>query len=199
MKSSTVRILLAALVAGALGILASLWWGGSPLLRSDSGQRALQAALDASAPPPPAGVTPARPGDSMRPFQLPDLSGEAKSLPGEYAGRPLLINVWASWCGPCIEEMPALDRYARVQGTSGTQVIGLALDNPEAIREFLGRVPVGYPILVDAPGPADASVWLGNRKGVLPYSVLVGADGRIVKQKVGPFAEGEIETWAASP
>ena len=199
MRSSTVRILLAALVAGALGILASLWWGGSPLLRSDSGQRALQAALDASAPPPPAGVTPARPGDSMRPFQLPDLSGEVKSLPGAYAGRPLLINVWASWCGPCIEEMPELDRYARVQGTSGTQVIGLALDNPEAIREFLGRVPVGYPILVDAPGPADASVWLGNRKGVLPYSVLVGADGRIVKQKVGPFAEGEIETWAALP
>ena len=199
MKSSTVRILLTALVAGALGILASLWWGGSPLLRSDSGQRALQAALDASAPPPPAGVTPARPGDSMRPFQLPDLSGEVKSLPVAYAGRPLLINVWASWCGPCIEEMPELDRYARVQGTSGTQVIGLALDNPDAIREFLGRVPVGYPILVDAPGPADASVWLGNRKGVLPYSVLVGADGRIVKQKVGPFVQGEIETWAASP
>ena len=199
MRSSTVRILLAALVAGALGILASLWWGGSPLLRSDSGQRALQAALDASAPPPPAGVTPARPGDSMRPFQLPDLSGEVKSLPGAYAGRPLLINVWASWCGPCIEEMPELDRYARVQGTSGTQVIGLALDNPDAIREFLGRVPVGYPILVDAPGPADASVWLGNRKGVLPYSVLVGADGRIVKQKVGPFVQGEIETWAALP
>ena len=199
MRSSTVRILLAALVAGALGILASLWWGGSPLLRSDSGQRALQAALDASAPPPPAGVTPARPGDSMRPFQLPDLSGEVKSLPVAYAGRPLLINVWASWCGPCIEEMPKLDRYARVQGTNGTQVIGLALDNPDAIREFLGRVPVGYPILVDAPGPADASVWLGNRKGVLPYSVLVGADGRIVKQKVGPFVQGEIETWAASP
>ena len=199
MRSSTVRILLAALVAGALGILASLWWGGSPLLRSDSGQRALQAALDASAPLPPAGVTPARPGDLMRPFQLPDLSGESKTLPGEYPGRPLLINVWASWCGPCIEEMPELDRYARVQGTSGTQVIGLALDNPDAIREFLGRVPVGYPILVDAPGPADASVWLGNRKGVLPYSVLVGADGRIVKQKVGPFVQGEIETWAALP
>ena len=196
MKSSTVRILLAALLAGALGILASLWWGGSPLLRSDGGQRALQAALDASAPQPPAGVTPAKPGDFMRPFQLPDLSGESKTLPGEYPGRPLLINVWASWCGPCIEEMPKLDRYARVQGTNGTQVIGLALDNPDAIREFLGRVPVGYPILVDAPGPADASVWLGNRKGVLPYSVLVGADGRIVKQKVGPFVEGEIETWA---
>jgi hypothetical protein len=49
---------------------------------------------------------------------------------------------------------------------------------------------------VDTPGPADASVWLGNRKGVLPYSVLVGADGRILKQKVGPFAVGEIDSWS---
>jgi peroxiredoxin len=91
--------------------------------------------------------------------------------------------------------MPELDRYARSQGPAGVQVIGLALDTPENIRQFLERVPVAYPILVDTPGPADASVWLGNRKGVLPYSVLVGADGKILKQKVGPFAPGEIDSW----
>lgn len=118
-----------------------------------------------------------------------------QSLPQAYPGRPLLINVWASWCGPCIEEMPELERYARSQPKDGLQVIGLALDSPENIRDFLGRVPVSYPILVDTPGPADASVWLGNRKGVLPYSVLVGADGEILKQKVGPFAPGEITRW----
>ena len=56
-------------------------------------------------------------------------------------------------------------------------------------------MPVSYPVLVETPGPADASVWLGNRKGVLPYSVLVGADGRILKQKVGPFEHGEISGW----
>ena len=76
------------------------------------------------------------------------------------------------------------------------QVVGLALDTPENIRGFLRRVPVDYPILVDTPGPADASVWLGNRKGVLPYSVLIGADGRVIKQKVGPFAPREIDGWA---
>ncbi|SDQ83040.1 TlpA disulfide reductase family protein [Pseudoxanthomonas sp. CF125] len=195
MKLTTTRILLVAGAAGVLGVLASLWWGGSPLLRTDTGQRALQAAMEASAPEPPRGVKPARPGEPMPTIALPDLQGRTQSLPRAYAGRPLLINVWASWCGPCIEEMPELDRYARAEGPAGVQVIGLALDTPENIRQFLTRVPVTYPILVDTPGPADASVWLGNRKGVLPYSVLVGADGRILKQKVGPFAAGEIDSW----
>jgi len=195
MKLTTTRVLLVAGAAGVLGVLASLWWGGSPLLRTDTGQRALQAAMEASAPEPPRGVKPARPGEPMPTIALPDLQGRTQSLPRAYAGRPLLINVWASWCGPCIEEMPELDRYARAEGPAGVQVIGLALDTPENIRQFLTRVPVTYPILVDTPGPADASVWLGNRKGVLPYSVLVGADGRILKQKVGPFAAGEIDSW----
>ena len=199
MKLTNAHILLAALAAGALGVLASLWFGGSPLLRTDSGQRVLQAAMDATAPAPPAGVTPAKPGEAMPPIVLPDLQGQVQPLPGIYAGRPLLINVWASWCGPCIEEMPELQRFASSQGATGTQVIGLALDTPEAIKDFLTRVPVDYPILVDTPGPADASVWLGNRKGVLPYSVLVAADGKIVKQKIGPFAHGEIEGWAKLP
>ena len=199
MKLGNVHVLGAALAAGALGVLASLWFGGSPLLRTDAGQQVLHAAMDASAPEPPPGVKPAQPGEPMPPLKLADLQGQMQSLPGAYAGRPLLINVWASWCGPCIEEMPELDRYARSQGKQGVQVLGLALDTPENIHEFLARVPVRYPILLDMPGPADASVWLGNRKGVLPYSVLVGADGRILKQKIGPFEAGEISGWAQIP
>ena len=199
MKVTTTRVLLVAVCAGALGLLASLWLGGSPLLRTDAGQRGLQAVLDGTAPEPPKGVIPAKPGDAMPRIELPDLEGHKQVLPDAFAGRPLLINVWASWCGPCIEEMPELERFATSQGSSGVQVIGLALDTPDAITDFLKRVPVSYPILVETPGPADASVWLGNRKGVLPYTVLVGADGKIVKQKVGPFEHGEIEGWAKLP
>ena len=142
MKLRNSHFLAVALAAGVLGALASLWFGGSPLLRTDAGQQALQAAMDATAPEPPAGVKPAKPGEPMPPLKLADLRGRMQSLPGVYAGRPLLINVWASWCGPCIEEMPELDRYARSQGTQDVQVLGLALDTGENIHEFLGRVPV---------------------------------------------------------
>ena len=198
MKVTSTHVLVAAMAAGALGLLASLWLGGSPLLRSEAGQRGLQSVLDATAPEPPAGVIPAKPGQAMPRIELPDLQGRTVVLPDAFPGRPLLVNVWASWSGPCIEEMPELERFATSQGTTGVQVVGLALDTPDAINAFLARVPVSYPILVETPGPADASVWLGNRKGVLPYTVLVGADGKILKQKVGPFEHGEIEGWARS-
>ena len=198
MRVTTTHVLVAAMAAGALGLLASVWLGGSPLLRSEAGQRGLQSVLDATAPEPPAGVIPAKPGQAMPRIELPDLQGRTVVLPDAFPGRSLLVNVWASWCGPCIEEMPELERFATSQGTTGVQVVGLALDTPDAINAFLARVPVSYPILVETPGPADASVWLGNRKGVLPYTVLVGADGKILKQKVGPFEHGEIEGWARS-
>lgn len=195
MKATTPRILLVAALAGGLGLLASVWFNGNPLWRTAPGERALHAAVNATAPAPPAGVTPAGIGDPMPPIALPGLDGKIVDLAANYPGRRLLINVWASWCGPCIEEMPELERFAASQANDGVQVIGLALDTPEGVRDFLSRVPVSYPIVLDTPGPADASVWLGNAKGVLPYTVLVGADGRIVRQKVGPFQHGEISGW----
>ena len=195
MKVTTPRILAVALFAGGLGLVASLWFNGNPLWRTGPGERALHAAVNATAPRPPEGVTPAGIGDPMPALALPGLDGKIVDLAATYRGKRLLINVWASWCGPCIEEMPELQRFATSQGTGGVQVVGLALDTPEGVQDFLLRVPVGYPIVLDTPGPADASVWLGNAKGVLPYTVLVGADGRIERQKVGPFQHGEISGW----
>jgi len=170
--------------------------GPGPLLRSEVGQRALQGAMSATAPPAPEGLQVAARGDVMPVLQLPDLDGRAVALPTAYEGRPILINFWASWCGPCIEEMPELDRFAATQGDSGMQVVGIALDTPEDVAAFLEHTPVRYPILLDQPGPRDSGVQLGNAKGVLPYTALIDADGRLVKQKIGPFQHGEIEGWA---
>lgn len=192
------HILLVALAAGALGIVASLALNGpGPLLGTETGQRAAQAALRASAPEPPAGLAVAERGKPVPAFELPAFDGRSVAIPNAYAGRPLLINVWASWCGPCIEEMPELQRFHAEQGANGVQVVGIALDDAAAVRDFLGRVQVGYPILIDNAGPADAGVRLGNPRGVLPYSVLVDADGILRKQRIGPFAKGEIESWAS--
>jgi thiol-disulfide isomerase/thioredoxin len=194
---STTKVVLVAIAAGALGVLASLATSGpGPLLRTELGQRLLGRALSASAPPPPAGVTVAARGERIASFALPRLDGAPVAIPGDFAGRRLLVNVWASWCGPCIAEMPELQRFAAAQGATGVQVLGIALDDEANVREFLRRIPVSYAIALDAPGPADAGVRLGNPKGVLPYSILVSADGRLLKQRIGPFVAGEIDAWA---
>lgn len=139
-----------------------------------------------------------RVGELMPSFTLPDLDGMAVQFPDKFKGKPLLINVWASWCAPCIEEMPELARFAARHADTGPQVVGLALDTPEAVLDFLGNVPVYYPIVIETPGPNDASVKLGNSQGLLPYSVLIDAQGRVLKQKLGPFKAGEIDAWVAS-
>ena len=79
---------------------------------------------------------------------------------------------------------------------SGVESLGIALDDATAVEAFLRRIPVSYPLLIDTPGPRDAGVRLGNPKGVLPYSVLLDAQGRVLKQKIGPFRDGEIDDWA---
>ena len=196
MKSGT-KIVLVALAAGALGVVASIVMNGpGPLLGTEAGQRVVQEAYRATAPEPPPGVAVAGRGDRIPAFTVPGLDGHPVDVSTAWTGKPMLVNVWASWCGPCIEEMPELDRYARAQGDAGVQVLGLALDDPQAVREFLQRIPVRYPLAIDAPGPADAGVRLGNPKGVLPYTILVSADGRLLKQKIGPFEHGEIDRWA---
>ncbi|MBP3974529.1 TlpA family protein disulfide reductase [Pseudoxanthomonas spadix] len=193
MNRSGIALLLAALAAGVLGVLAGLWWQARP------GHMPAVEAITAPDPPVPSGLRPAAPGDLLPALTLPDLEGNPVNLRSLAQGRPLLINVWASWCGPCVEEMPALDRFAAAQGAEGVQVLGLALDTPEGVRAFLQRTPVRYRLVLEQPGPSDASVRLGNRAGVLPYSVLVGADGRVLRQKTGPFAPDEIDGWAEAP
>ena len=198
MKFGPLTVVIVAVLAGALGVFISLFVGGpGPLLGTETGQRLYQGAINAAAPAPPEGVTIARRGGPVPAMTVAALDGTPVALPGDYAGAPVLINLWASWCGPCIEEMPELDRFAREQGDNGVQVLGIALDDADAVRAFLARIPVEYRIAIDAPGPGDAGVRLGNPRGVLPYTVLVSADGRVRKQRIGPFAHGEIDAWVA--
>ncbi|MET0290031.1 MAG: TlpA disulfide reductase family protein [Pseudoxanthomonas sp.] len=180
MTPSNRLVLGVALAAAIAGAAASVYWSNT----SRPGESPTH-------PPAPA----LQIGQPMPALVLHDLAGNAVDLRTRFQGRPLLINAWASWCAPCVEEMPALQALAQSQGERGVQVLGLALDTPDAVRAFLERVPVNYPIVLETPSANDASVRLGNSRGVLPYSVLIGADGRILKQKLGPFRADELSEW----
>ena len=201
--ASNKGILVVALLAAFAGAAASLYFEPTIALRlagTEPGQRVLETVLDAKAPTPPAGTKIAKRGDIVPAMTLATPNGAKVEIPRDWAGKPTLVNLWASWCAPCLKEMPELQAFASEQAANGVQVVGIALDDAASVQAMLQRLAITYPNLIDAPGPADAGVRLGNPAGVLPYSVLVSADGRVLKTRIGPFADlAEIRDWAAQP
>lgn len=110
-------------------------------------------------------------------------------------GRPVLLNFWATWCPPCVKEMPEIDRFRTALAARGGEVVGIAVDSPTPVREFLRRTPVGYPIALAGFEGSDLSRRLGNVQGALPFTVLFGRDGRIVQRKLGETNAAELEGW----
>ncbi len=111
-------------------------------------------------------------------------------------GQPLLLNFWGSWCPPCVAEMPELDLFAREFAAAGWRVLGLAVDNPKAVREFLATHPVGYTIALAGFEGAGLSRQLGNAQGGLPYTVAFNAAGAVAHQKAGQTSLAELRQWA---
>lgn len=115
----------------------------------------------------------------------------------EFRGRPLVLNFWATWCPPCVKEMPELDRFHRDFASRGWHVIGLAIDGPTPVREFLQRVPVAFPIGLAGLGGTDLVRQLGNVSGGLPFTVVFGRDGVPLHRKMGETNYGELAAWAS--
>ena len=95
-------------------------------------------------------------------------SGETLHL-ASFRGRPLVVNFWASWCAPCVKEMPQINRFYREFRSLGWQVVGLAVDGPTPVREFLDKVPVSFPIGLAGFEGTELSKSLGNLAGGLPF------------------------------
>lgn len=100
-------------------------------------------------------------------------------------GRPIVVNFWASWCGPCVEEMPALSQLQREYAKKGVQFVGLGVDSDKNVQAFLQKVQVAYPIYVAGFEGADLARAFGNTAGGLPFTVVIDANGSIRATKLG--------------
>ncbi len=112
-------------------------------------------------------------------------------------GKPLLLNFWATWCPPCVGELPLLDRFHRAQQARGWQVVGLAVDNLGPVREFLGKRPVGFAIGLAGAEGAELSRAMGNAGGALPFSVVFDRAGQVVQRKLGVIEPDDLARWVA--
>jgi thiol-disulfide isomerase/thioredoxin len=121
-------------------------------------------------------------------------SGESLPMTA-FQGKPLVINFWATWCTPCIEEMPLIDAFFRENESKGWQVLGLAIDQPSRVRQFLTQFPVSYKIGQAGLNGTELGKLLGNDVGGLPFTVVLNADGQLILRKLGKLTADDIKKW----
>lgn len=118
--------------------------------------------------------------------------------PADWRGHPVLVNFWATWCPPCVEELPMIEAFWREHAAKGVQVLALAIDQPSAVRRFLARQPLSFSVgLAGLDGTALARS-LGNVNGGLPFSVFFGKDGGIWRQKLGQLTPQDLQDWRST-
>lgn len=113
----------------------------------------------------------------------------------EWTNKPVLLNFWATWCTPCRKEMPDLARWQTEFSDQNLQIVGIAIDDAESVKQFLQTVPVNYPILLAPDTGTQLSFNLGNQMGVLPFSVFVNPDGTVTTTHIGVLHKDMLKQW----
>jgi thiol-disulfide isomerase/thioredoxin len=144
---------------------------------------------------------PAEPVAATRPlveelpdFTLTDLDGQERNI-REWSGQPLLLNFWATWCAPCLREMPLLQTLHQ-ESPGGLQVIGIAVDRAPAVESFIGEAGVTYPILIGQQQAIAAAESFGPEFIALPFSILIAADGAVIGMEAGELEAEELRSLA---
>lgn len=122
---------------------------------------------------------------------LPDLAGREQAI-SQWKGKLLLVNFWATWCGPCREEMPNFVRVQAANASNGLQIVGIAVDQPDKVRQFANELGINYPILLGGYGAIELSRALGNTVGALPFTVVVDRHGKVVFTHLGALHEPRL-------
>jgi len=124
--------------------------------------------------------------------KFPDLSGDQLSL-DRWHGKILVVNLWASWCPPCREEIPGLVRVQQRFASNGVQIVGIAFDSAAKSRQAAGELGINYPVLVAGMEAIDLVRKVGNRAGALPYTFVLDRQGTPVAAHLGILSEADLE------
>jgi thiol-disulfide isomerase/thioredoxin len=176
-----------AIACGAAGVWASLKTA-QPLAPA-----AAAGAAGATAP----ATAAAGPVAALYQQKLKDGKGVEQAL-AQWQGKPLVVNFWATWCAPCVEEMPELSALQGEQAGKAWQIIGIGIDSPANIAEFAEKHKIAYPVYVGGMSGTDLSRQLGNAHGGLPFTVLIGADGQVKKTYLGRLKFDQLRADLAS-
>jgi thiol-disulfide isomerase/thioredoxin len=130
---------------------------------------------------------------ALRSASLVDLGGRQRRL-NEWQDRILVCNFWATWCAPCLEEIPLLIAARAKYAAAGVEIVGIAVDNAAKVRDFTASFKISYPVLLGETEGVDLMRKLGNSSGGLPYTVVTDRQGSLVHRKLGAFKQADLDT-----
>jgi thiol-disulfide isomerase/thioredoxin len=167
---------------------------GAGVKLSQKHQAATVAAPVAAAAPASAPTTPV---EAFYAQSMKDAAGAPQSL-AQWKGKAVVVNFWAPWCGPCVQEMPELVELSKELTAKKVGVVGIGIDSPGNIAQFADKYKISYPIYVAGMSGTDLSRQFGNTNGGLPFTVLIGADGKVRKTYLGRIKFAELRADLAA-
>lgn len=133
----------------------------------------------------------------VRGLVLPTPDGGSLSVDA-FADRQVVLNFWATWCPPCVHELPLLSRFHLEHAQRGWQVLGIAIDDAAAVSAFLRKTPLSFPVGMAKADGLTLTRQLGNEQGALPFTVLLNRQGHITQRKIGQLSSSDLNRWVQS-
>ncbi|MEO8537666.1 MAG: TlpA disulfide reductase family protein [Betaproteobacteria bacterium] len=138
-----------------------------------------------------------RDGAAVLALELPDVDGHVTSL-AQWRGKVMFVNFWATWCGPCREEMPQFVATQARDGAKGVQFVGIAVDQVDKVRQFSKEFNINYPLLIGGFGAIELSKALGNDLAALPFTIVLDRQGNVAHTQLGPLKAPALDALIQS-